>query len=558
VRLKAIFLAFWVGVASPSLLPRATAAEEKSVDELAREIHALKPQYMEQAKRATAMRALGRKKTLPAAKILSTLLGDPYLHIRELAVKLLGEMESEEVASFLSKRCLADRNPDVRRNAAEALGLLAKDVASDRLVKALADRDPRVATMAAKSLGRIGDVEAAAGIRKRLSSTRGGPKGEAVRTLGVLGRLPDSKTLENLFKESRWEIRVGVLDGLAAAGDDRVRGFAARGLEDKAFQVRIAAVEALVKVAVAKGGAFENAALRGVESGLKDERWVVRAASAHATVDFWRLGCIPLLVEAMGREEKAGGGRLLIDFRQILHLYTGKSIGFDAELWASWWRAQKGKFKLGKRPKANRYGVIQGLSGAPEADKSVVKFYSLPILSRRVAFVFDFSGSMRNDATDGGDARPKIDIARDKMKETLFKFRRDQWFNVLVYRYYSSYPPETKTERAFVARLMPADKMRKTEAADFLDLLKPLGWGCFYESILEAMAIPEVDTIYFLSDGKPSRGRYVTTKGLFDRLRVVNRFRRVMIHTVLTGVKGADERFMRDLARLTWGMTTKG
>jgi HEAT repeat protein len=534
------------------------AAEEKSVEDLAKEIHQLKPRYMDQSKRATCMRALGRKKNLKAAMILSTLLGDPYLHIRELAVKLLGDMKSPDVAAFIARRSLFDRNPDVRRNAAEALGMMSQPSAADRLVRALGDRDPGVAVAAARALAKIGQTETSQSIQKRLSSLRSSAKGEAILTLGILDRLPEGKALEGLFRDSRWETRVGVLDGLAAAKSLALPGFAAKGLEDKAFQVRIAAVESLVRYAVSRGGEAHSDALRGIGRGLEDSRWEVRAASAHATVEHWHRGCIPLLVDAMIREGKAGGGRLMIDLRQILHLYTGKTIGFDGDLWAAWWRAQKGKFELHKRPKKNREGVIKAIEGPAEADKSVVRFYSIPILSKRVAFVFDFSGSMKYDSTDESDARSKIDIAREKMKDTLKCFSREQWFNVLIFRYYSSYPPETKTERAFPAKLMPADQKRKEQATDFLDGLKPLGWGCFYEAILEALAIPEVDTIYFLSDGKPSRGRYVTSQGLFDRLRRINRFRRVMIHTVLVGEKGTDERFMKDLATLTWGMNTKG
>jgi hypothetical protein len=329
--------------------------------------------------------------------------------------------------------------------------------------------------------------------------------------------------------------------------------FARRGLKDKAFQVRIAALEALVRTASKEGEEQAKHALEGLDVLLKDEAWEARAAGAHLAVELWNEGCIPLLVEALDREQKGDRGRLLIDFGRALQVYTGKSIGYDADLWNSWWRAQKGKFKLADAPKRNRYGVIESLGGAPEDEKTVVTFFRLPVISKRVAFVFDFSGSMKNPPE-----KPKIDIAREKMKETLGAFKVDQWFNVIIYRYYSGFPPETKIERAFPVKLMPADHIRKAKAVEFLERLEPQGWGNFFEAVVAAMEIPEVDTIYFLSDGVPSRGRYTTKTGILENLSKLNRFRRVMVHTVLTGEKGADESFMRDLAGITWGLTTKG
>jgi HEAT repeat protein len=547
-----------IGIACLAGPRTAFPGDPRSVEQHARTIKKFEKECFEQSKRETAMRALAKINSLPAARVLASLLADPFVHIQELALQLLGGMKNPEVAAFLAKKCLFTGHPEVRRNAALALGLSGQKAVLEPLARALGDRDPKVGQAAARALAAIADPEAAAAIQKRLSSLRGKVKGEALRTLGKLDRLPDVAKLETFFKDSHWAVRVGVLDGLAAAKSSPAQSLARKGLADKTHPVKIAAVEALV--AGAQGGEEENVkpALQGIESALSDKDWRVRAAAIHATVDLWNRGCIPLLIEAFRREQEGDGGRLIIDFGRILQLYTGKQIGFDADLWNAWWLAQKDKFQLGKKSSRDRYGVVKDLVDPPKSEKTEVTFYSLPVLSKRVAFVFDFSGSMKYKATDSDDAKPKIELARAKTRETLEKFKRDQWFNLIIYRYYSGFPPETKTERAFPAKLMPADPPRKAKAIEFLENQKPLGWGNFYEGILAAMDIPEVDTIYFLSDGKPSRGRYITKTGIFANLRVANRFRRVMIHTVLTGKKGADERFMRDLAALTWGMSTKG
>jgi len=540
------------------LLPAAPArtvlsAEEKSLEELAITIKVNKTKSFEQNARAAAIRALAKKNSLQAARIIASCLDDPFVHIQEVAVQSLGKMKNPDVASYLAKTYIHHKNPQVRRNTAKALGLGGQTEALGGLVKALGDRDSKTSVKAARALALIGDASVAEKIERRLGSLKGAPKGEALRCLGILGRLPPAGKLEGFFKDLRWEVRVGLLDGLVAGDAAGTEEFARRGLEDKAFQVRIAALEALVRGASKGMPEAMKAALEGLDTLLKDTEWEARSAAAQLSVELWDAECIPLLVEALEREQKGDRGRLLIDFGRALQVYTGKTIGYDADLWNSWWRAQKDKFTLGKAPKRNRYGVIKSLGSAPKEEKTVVTFFRLPVLSKRVAFVFDLSGSMKDPPE-----KPKIDIAREKMKETLGAFKKNQWFNVIVYRYYSGFPPETKIERAFPARLMPADPIRKAKAAEFLDRLEPRGWGNFFEAVLAAMEIPEVDTIYFLSDGVPSRGRYTTKTGILENLGKLNRFRRVMIHTVLTGEKGADESFMRDLAGITWGMTTKG
>ena len=63
-----------------------------------------------------------------------------------------------------------------------------------------------------------------------------------------------------------------------------------------------------------------------------------------------------------------------------------------------------------------------------------------------------------------------------------------------------------------------------------------------------------MDTIYFLSDGRPSRGRYDRDFRLLQELGGWNRFRQVVIHTVLAGRGKDDRRFLEDLAARTGGM----
>ena len=63
----------------------------------------------------------------------------------------------------------------------------------------------------------------------------------------------------------------------------------------------------------------------------------------------------------------------------------------------------------------------------------------------------------------------------------------------------------------------------------------------------------DVDSVVLLSDGSPSRGRYDRDFRILQEFPVANRFRRMAVNTVLVGTKGADRKFMQDLAAATGG-----
>ena len=51
---------------------------------------------------------------------------------------------------------------------------------------------------------------------------------------------------------------------------------------------------------------------------------------------------------------------------------------------------------------------------------------------------------------------------------------------------------------------------------------------------------PEFDTLYLLSDGNPSHGKYKSPEGVRARVRVMNRYRRAAIHTIALTLEGVD------------------
>ena len=58
------------------------------------------------------------------------------------------------------------------------------------------------------------------------------------------------------------------------------------------------------------------------------------------------------------------------------------------------------------------------------------------------------------------------------------------------------------------------------------------GWTNLYDALAYAFACREVDSIYLYSDGGASKGTFVATREILEQLQRLNRFRRIVIHTV--------------------------
>ncbi len=92
------------------------------------------------------------------------------------------------------------------------------------------------------------------------------------------------------------------------------------------------------------------------------------------------------------------------------------------------------------------------------------------------------------------------------------------------------------------ARAQPADGETNIHGA-----LKA-ALGLTDASALHASLDPIPDTVYFLTDGSPTRGEITGTPELLGWFRNLNRFAKVRLHVVAFGNLGVDIDFLRSLA----------
>ena len=428
---------------------------------------------------------------------LLPLMADPHPRVRKRAAEAIAGAVSPECVEVLAKSALRHPHRHVRLHAAGALGAIGDASAATPLISLLADPDS--------------DVRAAACSALVLLESR-----EAVPKIAALAE-----------RDPAWPAKSAALEALASLDREAADRLIPSAAADRAYQVRLSAARV--------GG------LRSYPSAIVDPDWRVRAQAIESALLLRDRAVIGPLVELLGKEQ----GRLRWDAWLALRDLTGKELGLEPDHWKRWWAAQKETFEV-PPPRSQPADRPAGETG--------VQFFSIPILSTRMSFVFDLSGSMRDPAPDGKGT--KLDVAKREAAKTFGQLPDAAWFNVLLLgcdadgRY-------AKDQMKWKKSLHPATAGGRSDAASYLNRQQGRGWTNIWDGIELAFEDDLVDTIYIYTDGGASRGTWVMTADILDELARMNRFRKIMIHTVEVA---ADKPNTADNIRLLKGIaeTTKG
>jgi HEAT repeat protein len=461
----------------------------------------------------------------------------------------------EKLKSILEEYDAIARNQDLvqtrrRRELARRLGLLPHPDSVKALLRIVEeDADLRARIVAMYSLAKIGDLKAIKRMYKTVreeSTARDavladyfgpalthatdpavGPwlvdevlpspnkllRLSAIEAVGYLRTPEAAEPLQHILEKERKKTQPDphlVFETLRAIG--RIDGPGPRAIilaaaTDPDWRYRLAAAEVLLDHVRDEEGL---AAMRNL---LKDETMIVREtaviAAGKAKMEPLFGEMILLMREGNLRAKKAA--------YEAMTATSGQDYGYAPDVWDKWWQDKK----------AGKTGAAGELKDKERI--SVATYYNFKIFSDRVLFVIDVSGSMEWPESKMGDPN-RIQVAKRELVKAIKALDEKTLFNI------STFAGHVNTWKKDGE--VPATEANKKAALAWIDgALLPRGATNTYGALIEGLdRNPLVDTIFFLSDGIPSTGKYEVPEEILIKLRYANRFRRVIINTIALAI----------------------
>jgi hypothetical protein len=154
-----------------------------------------------------------------------------------------------------------------------------------------------------------------------------------------------------------------------------------------------------------------------------------------------------------------------------------------------------------------------------------ISFRRLPVVSRRLVFVLDVSRSM-SDPAPNKDGKTRWDLVVEDLLGVLRRLPPDARFNVVLFH---------TAVVEWKPRLVPATKGNVARCTEWIGKQGPAGWTNVFDALEHALADDDVDALYLLTDGVPSRGAETKRAAFLDEIAYLNRYRLVQINCVQAG-----------------------
>ncbi|OUU24344.1 MAG: hypothetical protein CBC13_03735 [Planctomycetia bacterium TMED53] len=468
---------------------------------------------------SSAVELLGRVGDLPATKLLVDLLPKG---------KSIEALQGQQRQSY--ERIL------------RALRSVREEAALDWLLDKVLDReksDLLVRVAVAETLGRAGHKKAV----DTLSGLLMHPKKELrLASLKALALLDDDSCVADIVRASRKRQRDVEFQQEAVRALCRLDPTEALEMLLALGNQKDVALRTLVITALSRIDG-EISLVRRIEA-LEDPAWQVRSAALAGLRGVRDVALVDALLQAMRRET----GSLLPKVVELLIASTGVDLGPDPDNWDKYWARERDRYD----PVA-----ISELAGEKHGGKTYVRkadpgkartpsYFGVEIISKRIAFVIDCSGSMAQEVTvpkEGGgvETMNRLELAKSELRVAIEKLRPGTHFNLVRF---------DNTARPLHDRPKKLSPKSVKDARQFIDGLQPGGGTNIYDSLEEVLTAGDIDTIFFLSDGAPSAGTFVDPNKILEEIGRLNEQSQVTIHTIALGFTSP---FMQSLAEQNRG-----
>lgn len=386
-------------------------------------------------------------------------------------------------------------------------------------------------------------------IAKQVGKGRGEEKIFYVRASRNIDDPKVSKALQKLLADKEPEIQIIAADVLGSRGDDSAIPALEKALKkpdtDLVARALVTALSKLyggnaewdarlVEYANGEDTYLRNAALQRfcdtgkhtdlVHAALSHPQWSTRLVALHGLASQRTVESVGWMVQQMQVEE----GRILHEFADVLFELTGQPYRTAKGSWRAWWEGE-GKnaplidaTELRKRRKEEEDRRLKAVTS--------VEFFGIRIVSERVAFVIDVSGSMTEMlraryVDEKGETR--MVVAQRELQRCIDGLATKALFNVIAFN--------SGVDRWLEDGIAGSTPENRNQAKDWVARLGAGGGTNIYDSMHEAFSDPEVDTIYLLSDGEPSAGTHTDPGIIREHVRTWNQDRGIVINCIAIG-----------------------
>ncbi len=210
-------------------------------------------------------------------------------------------------------------------------------------------------------------------------------------------------------------------------------------------------------------------------------------------------------------------GRIGAEARNALLSLTEEEIstGMKGE---QWWADIKDEFEPPEVPVSHENSELK--------EQQICEFYGIPLIGKKVMFILDRSGSMRDD--------DKIEGVKAKVVSIAEKFDSETWFNLMFFNEGTNLWYQQKPY------IKKVDDRLESSLWSFLLTITPDG-GTFtenamHETLVKLNTYAGFETVFLLSDGLPNNDPSFLLYSVYH----INRYMKVRINTVFISETGQE------------------
>ncbi|MCH8045909.1 MAG: VWA domain-containing protein [Planctomycetes bacterium] len=391
----------------------------------------------------------------------------------------------------------------------------AKEVSKDKIVRALKGGNEAVRAQALDYLEKQGDDKITSAVLIKildLDVKRRGTRDSTLRMLRMLGKIdtPESlKALADYMQAADYHIATVAAEAVGTKGTD-------------------AAFEALI-------GAVKSKHFKSM--------FGFRHVVVMSILRFDNRQAIAWAVESLPNVD----GLLKVDIVNYLRQKSGKDLGREPEEWTKWWDKNKDNEALDTKSVAfgddGRLRSPGDDGDAADGDDGGSKYYDIKIYAQKIVFVIDTSSSMVKHGA-------RLATAKKELAQTISTLADDKYFTIIAYN---------TRMTPFSRGLVKATVANRDRAVKWVMYLTWARGTNSYGALGTAFSVdPNTETIMFLSDGKPTRGKIIEQQAILAAIKKENAVRKMLINTI--GIYTGGERnekfigFMKDLAKQNTGV----